>query len=70
MTYGEATREAQEAVQNLRRIEREHREQTERLAKARAAIDRHLSLTAPEEGEAPPKWMDACVAPPEQIAAE
>ena len=42
MTYGEATREAMEAVQNLRRIERERDEQTARLVKARGVVARHL----------------------------
>lgn len=57
MTYGEACREAQEAVQNLRRIDREHDEQTARLTRARAIIDRYLS---PENAEPAP----------EQVAAE
>lgn len=57
MTYGEATREAMEAVQNLRRIERERDEQTARLVKARGVIERYLNPTNAEPA-------------PEQVAAE
>mgnify|MGYP007100059277 CR=1 FL=1 len=55
MTYGEACREAQEAVQNLRRIDRERTEQTDRLTKARAVIERYLSPEAPAD---PINWAD------------
>jgi hypothetical protein len=57
LTYGEACREAQEAVQTLRRIDRERNEQQERLSRTRAVIDRYL---APESAEPAP----------EQVAAE
>lgn len=57
VTYGEATREAMEAVQNLRRIERERDEQTARLVKARGVIERYLNPTNAEPA-------------PEQVAAE